>query len=410
MIVHAYYDEDPRVRREAEALVASGRPVDVIALRRPDDSAAADVQGVTVRRLPVRRHQGAGLATYLREYLTFLVRAGAVLTAAHARRRYALVQVHSLPDFLVFAGLPLKVRGVPLVLDLHEAMPEFFRSRFPQVRSRLAHRLVGLQERLSIRLADAVITATQPFVDRLVRLGVPPEKVTLVHNSPDLARFDPRAYPVRRFMEGGVLRLVYAGALTPTYELDVVLDGVALLRARRPDLAVELDIYGRGDDRDRLERHAERLGLGGPVRFHDRVPLEEVPALIAASDVGLAPTRRDRFTDMTLSTKVFEAAAMGKPVLASGIRSVRSYFPEGTVAVYEPGNGGAFADVLASLVDDPNGRAARVTRTAERIRELAWDGEAERYVALIDRLTGNRIGSYGLLARREALAATQKEA
>ena len=29
MLVHAYYDEDPRVRREAESLVAGGRPVDV---------------------------------------------------------------------------------------------------------------------------------------------------------------------------------------------------------------------------------------------------------------------------------------------------------------------------------------------------------------------------------------------
>ena len=32
MIVHSYYDEDPRVRREAEAVVASGRPVLVLGL------------------------------------------------------------------------------------------------------------------------------------------------------------------------------------------------------------------------------------------------------------------------------------------------------------------------------------------------------------------------------------------
>jgi glycosyltransferase involved in cell wall biosynthesis len=112
---------------------------------------------------------------------------------------------------------------------------------------------------------------------------------------------------------------------------------------------------------------------------------------------------------MTLSAKVFEAAAMGKPVLASGIRSVRSYFPEDTVAVYEAGNAAAFAEALASLVDDADGRPARVARTSRRIAELAWAGEAERYVALIDRLAGNRIGS-SMAARGARLMAEWKEA
>ena len=35
MLVHSYYEEDPRVRREAEALVAAGHAVDVFSLRRP---------------------------------------------------------------------------------------------------------------------------------------------------------------------------------------------------------------------------------------------------------------------------------------------------------------------------------------------------------------------------------------
>src|SRR4029078_2099231 len=71
MIVHAYYEEDSRVRREAESLVARGRPVDVFALRRPGDQPIRGVDGVRVHRLDVQRHQGAGLGIYLREYLAF---------------------------------------------------------------------------------------------------------------------------------------------------------------------------------------------------------------------------------------------------------------------------------------------------------------------------------------------------
>jgi hypothetical protein len=42
------------------------------------------------------------------------------------RRRYRLVQVHSLPDVLVFAAAVPRLLGARLLLDLQECMPEFF--------------------------------------------------------------------------------------------------------------------------------------------------------------------------------------------------------------------------------------------------------------------------------------------
>src|SRR5262245_34273856 len=98
MLVHSYYEEDSRVRREAEALVVAGRPVEVFSLRRPGDPDRDELDGVVIHRLDVQRHQGAGLTTYLAEYLSFLVRGGWALTRAHRSRRYGVVQVHSLPD------------------------------------------------------------------------------------------------------------------------------------------------------------------------------------------------------------------------------------------------------------------------------------------------------------------------
>ena len=111
MVVHAYYEEDPRVRREAEAVVASGRDVDVFALRREGFDREGMLDGVRVHRLDVQRHQGAGIGTYLLEYAEFAARALWALTRAHRRRHYALAQVASIPDALVFAALPLRLIG-----------------------------------------------------------------------------------------------------------------------------------------------------------------------------------------------------------------------------------------------------------------------------------------------------------
>ena len=117
-------------------------------------------------------------------------------------------------------------------------MPEFFASRFPRASNPLVHRLLLLQERLSIGLSTRTLSVNEAMRDRLLGLGVPDEKVSIVINSPSLQRFDLTAHPRRSFREDGRLRLIYTGALTPTYELDVTIRAVAHVAAQRPDLDV----------------------------------------------------------------------------------------------------------------------------------------------------------------------------
>jgi glycosyltransferase involved in cell wall biosynthesis len=390
MIVHAYYEEDARVRREAETLVAAGWEVDVFGLRRPGESGSAVVAGVNLRRLPVRRHQGAGISVYLAEYGAFLARAMWAATRAHRRRRYRLVEVHSLPDYLVYAAVPLKLAGVPVLLDLHEAMPEFFRSRFPRAANPISYRLLRLQEKLSIRFADEVLTVNEPLAERLRALGTRPDRLTVILNSPDLRLFDASAQPGREFMADGTLRIVYTGALTPTYELDVVLRAVAELARLRPELPIAAAFYGRGDAQERLETLAAELGVVDRVAFPGRIPIEDVPAAVAAADLGVAPTRLDAFTGMSLSTKLLEYAAMGKPVVASRLPTVERYFEPGTLSLYEPGDHASLASAILDLVDAPSERAARVERTRNRVAELSWTRQAQDYLAVLDRMTARR--------------------
>jgi glycosyltransferase involved in cell wall biosynthesis len=403
MVVHSYYDEDPRVRREAEALVAAGHEVDVIALRRSTDEARAIVAGVAVRRLGVQRHQGAGLGVYLREYLSFLVRSAWALVRAHRRRHYDLVQVHSLPDFLAFAALPLRVVGVPLLLDLHEAMPEFYKSRFPAASNPLAHRLLIAQERLSIALSSAVVTVNPVMARRLIDLGISATKVHVVANSASLRLFDIATAPDRPFAADGVVRFVYAGAVTPTYELDVALDALRRIADARPDLVFHLDIYGRGDAEPHLRDQAARLGLAERVTFHGRIPIDDVPAAIAAADIGLAPTRHDPFTDVSLSTKLFEYAALGKPVVATRLPLVTQTFPAGTIATYAAGDPDAMAAAIASILDDPAEREAAAARALAIVRTQSWETQAVDYVGLVDALIAGPGGGrgYGTIPARQ---------
>jgi glycosyltransferase involved in cell wall biosynthesis len=282
----------------------------------------------------------------------------------------------------------MKLAGVPVLLDLHEAMPEFFRSRFPKAANPISYRLLRLQEKMSIAFANEVMTVNEPLAERLRGLGVRPDRLTVVLNSPDLRLFDAAANPRRRFMADGTLRIVYTGALTPTYELDVALRAVAAIARIRPNLPVRATFYGRGDALPALEALAAELGIADRVDFPGRIPIEDVPRAVADGDIGVAPTRLDPFTGMSLSTKLLEYAAMGKPVVASRLPAVERYFEPGTLSVYEPGDPESLATAILGLVDDAPGRRARVDRTRRRVDELSWTRQAEAYRGVVERLIG----------------------
>ena len=387
IVTHSVVEEDPRIRRESEALAAAGWEVDVFCLRGPGDPGLA-AQGIRLVPLDVSRHQGAGIVTYLREYLSVLVRSGFALTRAHPRRRYRVVQVAAPPDPLILAGLPLRLAGVPLILDLHEATPEFFKTRFARASSPTSDRLLHLAERASIALARVAISVNRARHERLVRLGYAPAKLRVVTTGPSLGRFRPETLPARGFMADGTLRIVYTGAVTPLYELDVVVRAIARIRDERPDLPIVFEVYGRGDAEEGLAALAAELGIADRLVLHGRVPLDDIPAALAAVDIGVSPIQRNPFTEISMPTKALEYAIMGKPVVAADLPAAHEHFDPPMLAWYESGSVASMAAAILRLVDDPAARETAARLAAERARELSWDREAPAYVALVEEVAG----------------------
>ena len=128
-VVQNVYDFDPRVRRKAEALVAAGFSVDVLALRPSDGKKSYVLNGVNVRTVSLGKKRGS-LARYFLEYATFFLWTFVRVTLQMLRRRYAVIDVNSLPDFLIFAPVLARWMGAKLILDLHEIMPEFYMSKY----------------------------------------------------------------------------------------------------------------------------------------------------------------------------------------------------------------------------------------------------------------------------------------
>ena len=388
IVVHAIVPGDPRVRRQSDALLDDGYEVDIFALRVRGEAGEESSNGLRIVRLPVNR-AFVGFAGHIAEYLAFSAIVLWRLAREHRHRRYDLVQVATVPDFLGFAALPQRLRGVPLLLDLHEDMPEFFRDRFASRLLRPLTPVVAATSRAAARIATELITVHEPLRQLSIARGVDPERISVVMNSADSRLFDPERQPRRAFMADGELRLLHHSNLQRMYGLDVAIEGLAMLR---PQLRWRLDVYGDGPWRPRVEAAIERSGTADRVQLNGRVPLDELPAILAGADIGLVPSLPEPYLQYSLSTKLLEFAAMGVPIVASDLATFRHHFTADALRYVPGADPDALARAIESLVDDPAGTVAMGLEAQRQARAYDWEDQRGRYLTIVDRLISARRG------------------
>ena len=385
MVVHAYYPlGETRAEREAQALVSHGWEVDVVCLRHPNEPPAVCRNAVQVYRLPVALKKDSILKQFV-NYLHFFLLAAAKLTQLHLQHHYSSVQVHNLPDFLVFCALIPKLSGVPIILDLHDLMPEFFAGRFAQRPQSLLARLVRWQERMACRFADHVITVSEHWRQALVQRGVPPQKCSVLMNVADPTIFRPADDDQAYLPKGDEFRLIYHGAIVERYGLDLAIRAIGQVRHEIPN--VHLTILGSGDFLGALVQMTEDLDLSNNVTFEEVRLAERLPEIIGTANLGIVPNRNDAFTDDLLPTKLMEYAAMGLPAIAARTHAIEAYFHDTMVEFFEPGDVDDLARCIPMLYNSPE-RLMELARGSKRFNErYNWSKLGAEYVALVEQMS-----------------------
>jgi glycosyltransferase involved in cell wall biosynthesis len=380
VVAYTEYPWDPRVRSEAETLVREGYEVHVIAVRPTSGRSPLVLDGVRLWEVPLTTRRGAKVR-YAFQYAMFLVLSSLKLWRLHKAGPFDLVHVHSLPDFQVLSTLPLKLQGVPVLLDLHEAMPEIVRARFRLGPGALLIRTAILLEAISCRYADHVIAANDGIRAALVGRGVPGTKVTTVYNAGDVQSELPSPDTVRRELglPNGPL-IVHAGGINPERDLETLVRSI-------PELASTTDVHlviaGNGDPDyvASIQDLVAELGLSPRVHFLGRVPREKALALMSLSTVGLVTLESNPLTELAWPTRIVEFANLGKPLVMPDLRFIRETL--GAAArYYAPGNASDLSRVLNAALHPPElnvSSAAVVQEIADRFNSSA---SRERFVSV----------------------------
>src|SRR5579864_5668918 len=381
MLAYSFYENDSRIKQYANALVERGDSVDVIALRRPGQPAYSVLNGVNVFRIQTRTVNERGPLTYLFRIIRFLLLSAGFIAWRYASRRYQLIHVHSVPDFLVFAAIITRIFGAQVILDIHDVLPEFYASKFHVGLDSFPFRCLVLVERLSIAFANHVIVANHLWCERVAARCGHPEKCSAIRNYPPLGLFNPQA----RSRSSGKFLITYPGSLNWHQGVDVAIAAFARIKDQMPH--AEFHIYGEGPAKESLIQLAWNLGLRDRIFFHGLIPTEEIVKVMANTDLAVEPKRAgSQFGNEALSMKIFEFMAVGVPLVVSRTRIHQYYYSDSLVKYYDNDNEEQLAASVLFLRENPSVRERQIANALKYVQANSWEMEKNRYLGIVDSL------------------------
>ena len=386
MAAYTNYCRDPRVKREAEALIGEGYTVRFLARRQPGEPDREVISGVEVLKLAGIGRKPNSFPEYLFDYLLFFLMLSIHLTL-HPRR-YDLIHINNMPDFLALAAWLPRILGRPVIHDVHDLMPEIYMEKFNVTERHFAIRALLLQERMAGKMASAVLTVEDRLKDILASRGIRREKIHVLMNLPDESIFQPAPQPQKA--PGQPFVIVYHGTLARRLGLDIAIQAIAEVREKISPL--ELRIIGDGEERGHLVDLARQLGLDGVVTFSDGfVPVNQIPGMLQDADAAVIPLRKCSGTDIMLPTKLLEYVCLGIPSITPRTGTIARYFDESMVRFFDAEDANSLAEAILYLYEHPQEREQLCRSASEKfLAKYRWSEHKQVYTGLVKKLLGER--------------------
>lgn len=338
-----------------------------------------------VHRVPVERTQ--------RDIATEAIAVNEQLTAAgqELATKYTFDLIHAHDWLVSFAAISLKHRfRLPLLATIHAT--EYGRSQ-GNMANPLSQRIHQAEWALAYE-AWRVITCSNFMAREVISaLDVPPDKVDVIPNGVDAARFAAlkgRDYTaVRSRYALPWERIVFnVGRMVREKGVHILVEAMPLVLAQVPE--AKFVVGGRPDPWGYWEaarRRAADLGVGAKAYFTGFLPEEERDVLFLLADVAVFPSLYEPFGIVAL-----QAMAAGAPVVASGAGGLAEVvIHELTGLTAYPGDPQSLAWAIVRTLKCPDKAQARARAAYQRVvQEYNWPRIANSTLAVYKRIVQER--------------------
>jgi len=342
------------------------------------------IDGIDVIRVWTWLAPNAGTTKRIVNFVSYMV--SATIRSLFLARPDVVIATS--PQFFCgWAGVLVSwMRWAPFILEVRDIWPESIVAVGAMRRGRLLRLLEWLELRM-YAAANHVVTVGEGYRRQLVAKGVPEERISIVTNGIDRERLVPQAPDPQlaaRFNPDGRFVCSYIGTVGMAAGLEVVVRAAERLR-RDGRRDVRFLVVGDGATRESLAEEVRTAGLEDLVTVTGRQPKELMNGFLSISDCCLVHLRRTDLFGTVLPSKIFEAAALERPIILGVDGFAADLIREtGCGLCIEPENDAELLAAIDTLRADRRLRAEMGARGRE-ILSARYDIDrlSEEYAALV---------------------------
>ncbi len=236
------------------------------------------------------------------------------------------------------------------VFELRDLWPESIVTVGAMKKSR-AIRMLEKIEHFMYRKADLIIPVTNAFKDTLVKRGIDENKMVVVTNGVNASQFKAKPKPqelVAKYGLDGKFVIGYIGTHGMAHSLDFIMNAIVKLT----DPNIHFLFVGSGAEKQKIVNIAQEHTLTN-VTFVDPVSKDLVVDYVALTDAALVPLRKSDTFKTVIPSKIFENAAMQKPILLGVEGQAKDIVDTHKAGLcFEPENETSFLEAVQKLSKD----------------------------------------------------------
>jgi glycosyltransferase involved in cell wall biosynthesis len=374
------------VREIVGALTGLGHQVTLVAAEHGDQSGALAANLVAIEtcdgpEFAAALQADAAVRRRLREDLAMAVGEAAQATLRRLHAKVGFDLVYERYSLFSTAGVRTgRSLDVPCLVEVNAPLV---------LEQQQFRKLIHLEKACAVEAevfeqADGLLTVSEEMRAYVLSRGARPDRTHVIPNAVDVARFHPGVAANLPDGLAGKFIVGFSGGLKPWHGIEVLMDAFRLLAARSTDF--HLLVVGDGPLREWVRGYLRGAKLERAATMMGRVPNEELPSLLRAMHVAVAPyPAMEGFYFSPL--KLYEYMAVGAPVVASRLGQIAEAIQHGeTGLLVAPGNAATLAHEIERLRAAP---ALRMSLGAEAARKAAgrtWTHNAERVIELAQAL------------------------
>ena len=289
-------------------------------------------------------------------------------------RGYDLVHIHAIDFFVDYLSLLRLLHRTPLVVSTHGG---FFHTEWATALKKIYFKTVTRSSLAGVRAVVCVSRRDSEMFSRIV----PPRRIRVIENGADIDRF----WSLRKKIEPGLMLGI--SRLAENKRVYKVLEAMALLKYRHPQLRLEWVGADFESLRPGLERRVVELGLAGRVHFHGSVSREELCRLLERAHLFVSASSYEGFGLATI-----EAMSAATVVLVTAVGAHADVIRDGVSGFLMDQDASAFSAHMEHVLSLPPEKLAQIGEAArEATRRFSWMQIAPRYEQLYREVLTNGV-------------------